>query len=417
MENFLSLGVALAVGLLIGVERGWHERTAEEGSRIAGIRTFGLIGLLGGLWALVAEQLGELLLGFAFITFAIVIIFAHWQAVLVRKDVGITTVVAALITFALGALAVRGYLTISAAAAVVTATLLSLKPVLHRWLRHLEPAELYGALKLLLISVVLLPVLPNKGYGPWEALNPYAIWWLVVLIAGLSFTAYFAMKIAGPRRGIILTSLLGGMVSSTAVTLSFSRIGKHGVLSRLLAAGVIAASATMFPRILLEVAVVNPQLLPHLVLPLGVMTLIAYAGAGWFWFRQADGNELAEPPLRNPFELLPALQFGLLLALVMLLSKAFYAWLGEQGIYLLTVLSSVGDVDAIVLSLARMAEVELADELAARAIVLAAVINTVVKGGLVFLVAGGKMGWRVAVVFLCTLAAGSGTLFFPYFFS
>ncbi len=414
METFLSLGVALAVGLLIGIERGWHERAAEEGSRIAGVRTFGLIGLLGGLWALVAEQLGELLLGFAFVTFAIVIIVAHRQAVLIRKDVGITTVVAALITFALGALAVRGYLAVSAAVAVVTATLLSLKPVLHRWLRRLEPAELYGALKLLLISVVLLPVLPNRGYGPWQALNPYAIWWLVVLIAGLSFAAYFAMKIAGPRRGILLTSLLGGMVSSTAAALSFSRIGKRGVLSGLLAAGVIAASATMFPRILLEVAVVNAQLLPHLLLPLGVMTVIAYGGAGWLCFRQGGGNELAEPPLRNPFELLPALQFGLLLALVMLASKAFYTWMGEEGIYLLTVLSSLGDVDAIVLSLARMARTELADELAARAILLAAAVNTVVKGLLVFLVAGGKMGWRVAIVFLLTLAAGGATLLYLF---
>ncbi len=417
MEIFLSLGVALAVGLLIGIERGWHERAAEEGSRIAGVRTFGLIGLLGGVWALVAEQLGELLLGFAFVTFAVVIVVAHWQAVLVRRDVGITTVIAALITFALGALAVRGYLTVSAAVAVVTATLLSLKPVLHRWLRHLEPAELHGALKLLLISVVLLPVLPNKGYGPWEALNPYAIWWLVVLIAALSFAAYFAMKIAGPRRGIILTSLLGGVVSSTAVALNFSRIGRRGAMSRLLAAGVIAASATMFPRILFEVAVVNPRLLPHLVLPLGLMTLIAYGGAGWFWFRQGDGNDLAEPPLRNPFELLPALQFGLLLAAIMLLSKAFYAWLGEEGIYLLTIFSSLGDVDAIVLSLAKMAQVELSEELAVRAIVLAAVVNTVVKGGLVFLVAGVKMGWRVAVVFLFALAGGGAALLLPYPFS
>ncbi len=406
LELLLSLGMALVVGLLIGVERGWHERSVEEGSRIAGIRTFGLIGLLGGLWALVAEQLGEVLLGVAFAAFAVLIIIAHLQAVIVRKDIGITTVVAALVTFALGALAVRGYMTVSAAVGVVTASLLSLKPVLHRWLKRLEPSELYGALKLLLISVVLLPVLPNKDYGPWEALNPYAIWWLVVLIAGLSFAAYFAMKIGGASCGIMLTSLLGGMVSSTVVTLSFSRMGRNGIFYRLLAAGVIAASATMFPRILLEVAVVNPALLPDLVLPFGLMTLVSFAGAYWFWSTQKNRSDIVEPPLRNPFELVPALQFGLLLAVIMLLSKALYAWLGEGGIYLLTVLSSIGDVDAIVLSLAHMAQGELADELAVRAIVLAAVVNTLVKGGLVFAVAGRKMGWRVALAFLFTLLAG-----------
>lgn len=414
MDELLALAVALAVGLLIGTERGWHERSGEEGSRIAGIRTFGLIGLLGGLWALVAQQLGELLLGIAFAVFALLVIVAYVRAVTLRGDVGITTVIAALVTFALGALAVRDQMGVAAAVAVVTASLLSLKPVLHRWLRHLEPSELYGALKLLLISVVLLPVLPNQSYGPWEALNPYAIWWLVVLIAGLSFAAYFAMKIGGARRGIMLTSLLGGMVSSTAVTLSFSRMGRSGALPRLLAAGVVVASATMFPRILLEVAVVNPALFPDLVLPMGAMTVVAYGGAWWFWRSQRDGSTIAEPPLRNPFELLPALQFGLLLALIMLASRALYAWLGEGGIYLLTVLSSIGDVDAIVLSLARMAQGDLEGALASRAIVIAAMVNTLVKGALVFAVAGSGMGWRVGVVFLGVLVAG-GVSVWPLF--
>ncbi|HFC54004.1 MAG TPA: MgtC/SapB family protein [Gammaproteobacteria bacterium] len=410
MDELLSLAVALAVGLLIGTERGWHERSGEEGSRIAGIRTFGLIGLLGGLWALVAQQLGELLLGVAFAAFAILVMVAYARAVALRHDVGITTVMAALVTFALGALAVRGQMGVAAAVAVVTASLLSLKPVLHRWLRHLEPSELYGALKLLLISVVLLPVLPNRGYGPWQALNPYAIWWLVVLIAGLSFAAYFAMKIGGTRKGIMLTSLLGGMVSSTAVTLSFSRLGRNGDLCRLLAAGVVAASATMFPRILLEVAVVNPALLPHLLLPMGTMTLVAYGGAWWLWRSNRDGSNVTQPPLRNPFELLPALQFGLLLALIMLASRALYAWFGERGIYLLTALSSIGDVDAIVLSLARMAHGELEGELSIRAIVLAAMVNTLVKWVLVFAVAGRVMGWRVGAVLGPVLLGGAVSL-------
>lgn len=185
------------------------------------------------------------------------------------------------------------------------------------------------------------------------------------------------------------------------------------MLYRLLAAGVIAASATMFPRILLEVMVVNPSLLPQLLPPLGVMTVVSYGGAYWSWSRQKVNSEIVEPPLRNPFELLPALQFGLLLAVIMLLSKAAYVWLGQKGIYLLTILSSLGDVDAIVLSLARMAQGELSGELAVRAIALAAMVNTLVKGGLVFAIAGGRMGWRVALVFLVTLFAGAVLLFFP----
>ena len=187
-------------------------------------------------------------------------------------------------------------------------------------------------------------------------------------------------------------------------------MGRGGTLSRLLAAGVVASSATMFPRILLEVAVVNPALFPQLLLPMGSMTVVAYGGAWWLWRSERGGGDIAQPPLHNPFELLPALQFGLLLALIMLASRALYAWFGEGGIYLLTVLSSMGDVDAIVLSLARLAQDDLDGTLASRAIVIAAMVNTLVKGVLVFAVAGGAMGWRVGAVFLGVLLTGGGFL-------
>jgi len=176
MEQLTDLGIALALGLLVGIERGWQERTSEEGSRVAGIRTFGLLGLLGGLWALLAETMGDLLLGVSFMALTAVLIAAYLSDRRSARDIGITTLVAGLVTFVLGALAVRGQAHIAITGAVITVTLLSLKPTLHRWLRHLEPADFYAALKLLLISVVLLPVLPNRGYGPWAALNPYQVW-------------------------------------------------------------------------------------------------------------------------------------------------------------------------------------------------------------------------------------------------
>jgi len=413
MELFISLGLALAVGLLIGVERGWHERSAAEGTRIAGVRTFGLLGLLGGLWGLLAEVMGEILLGFAFAAVAAVMIIAHIRDTRVDRDYGITTVVAALVTFALGALAVRGYQGVAAAGAVIAATLLSLKPVLHRWLQRLEASELYAGLKLLLISVVLLPVLPNRGYGPWQALNPYEIWWLVVLIAGISFVGYFAMKFAGTGRGIMLTGLFGGTVSSTAVTLNFSRLGRKKTLQRMLSAGVLVAAATMFPRIMLEVAVVNPAILPPLVLPLGLMTLVTYGGAAWFWRQRRVEADTGELPLRNPLELISALQFGLLLVAVMLLAEAFRAWLGETGVYLVAAISGISDVDAITLSLARMARADLSGEVAARAIVLAAMVNTLVKGLLVIFIAGRGMGMRVAPVFVATVLLGGLVVWMP----
>ena len=179
VDTILSLGLALALGLLIGLERGWKERTAAEGSRIAGIRTFGLIGLLGGLWEILARGVSEILLGFAFLAFALLMVISHVAEARESKDYGITTLIAALITFVLGALSVRGHHTVAGASAVVTTIFLSLKPLLHSWLQNIEANELTAALKLLLLSAVILPVLPNQGYGPWQALNPYELWWPV----------------------------------------------------------------------------------------------------------------------------------------------------------------------------------------------------------------------------------------------
>jgi len=411
MDPLLNLGIALAVGLMIGIERGWQERRAEEGSRVAGIRTFGLIGLLGGLWALLADDLGELLLGLAFLALSLVLILAYRQGQKEGRDVGITTVIAALVTFALGAFAVRGNASLAAAGAVTTTVLLSLKPTLHRWLRRLEAREFYAALKLLLISVVLLPVLPNQGYGPWGVLNPYHIWWMVVLIAALSFAGYIAMKAVGTERGILFTGLLGGLASSTATTLTFARMARHSSqLGQVLAAGTLVASATMFPRVLVEVAVINPQLLPVLVPPLGLMTLVTIAYGLWLWHRHRSQPATGRLPLHNPLELMSALQFGLLLSFILVLAEAFRAWLGEPGIYLLALVSGIGDVDAITLSMARMSTIDLPQAVAARAILIATLTNTLTKGLLVVSIGGREMGRSFVPGLLLVLAAGGAFL-------
>lgn len=412
MELFQQLAVALAVGLLIGIERGWHEREAGEGHRIAGLRTFGLIGLLGALWALLAAEMGELVLGLGFLAFAILIVAAHVLDTRSDRDYGITTAVAALVTFALGALAARGHLTIASASAVVVATLLGLKPMLHQWLEKMEQRELYAIFKMLLISVVLLPVLPDESYGPWQALNPYEIWLLVVLIAGISFAGYFAVKLAGSRRGIAITGLFGGLASSTAVTLSFARLGRQNLSAQtLLAGGVILAAGTMFPRMLLEVSVVNRALLPSLFVPLVTMTVVSYLAVPLLLLRSKHEGQLRTVPIRNPFELLPALKFGLLLVAVMLAAKGFEQFFGESGLYAVAAISGITDVDAITLSVARLARDGLDNDVAAQAIVIAACVNTMVKGVMVSVICRGAMSWQVMVTFILTvLFGGSLTL-------
>ena len=190
------MAVALAIGVLIGLERGWHGRDEAEGQRVAGMRTFALIGLLGAGSSLLALQLGEIFLGFAFASVAAVMTLFRLRAAAETKDYGATTIIAGLLTFALGALAMRGELGLAASVGVVAALLLGVKPGLHRLLLKIDYEELLAVLKLLAMSVVLLPVLPNRGYGPWQMLNTYEVWLMVVLICSISFVGYLGIRIS-----------------------------------------------------------------------------------------------------------------------------------------------------------------------------------------------------------------------------
>ncbi len=407
--NLSRLALALAIGLLAGLERGWQKRNEPEGSRVAGFRTFGLIGLLGGLWALLAgSQTWVLAMGG--IALALLLAAGYRAGADARGDLGLTTEVAALAVFALGALAVRGHTLEAAAGGVVMTGLLSLKPLLHRWLGHLNESELLAAIQLLLISIVVLPNLPDRGFGPWEALNPRHIWWMVALIAGISFAGYVSGKVLGPRGGIAATSLLGGLVSSTAVTLSMARLDQVNPKGwRLHAAGVVIASAVMFPRILLEVSVVNHDLLGGLVPSLTAAALIAFLGA-WLLLRFPGEHPASPSSLKNPMELGAALFFGALLAVVTLAAVALRHWLGDAGVYLTSAAAGLMDVDATTLSLARLAGEGMDPEVASRGILVAAGVNTVSKAVMAAAISGGRLGWACAGILGAALAAGAAVL-------
>jgi uncharacterized membrane protein (DUF4010 family) len=410
--EFRNLLIALAVGLLIGLQRGWSERGGEEGSRVAGIRTFGLISLLGALWQLLSAAHGPLTLAAAFGAFALLIVAGAVLEIRGKGNYSITTPVAALIAFALGALAMAGYLALAAATSVLTTVLLGLKPVLHGWLRRLEPQELNAAFMLLLISVVLLPVLPDRTYDPWQALNPYKIWWMVVLISAISFSGYFAIKTVGAGKGVLLTGLFAGLASSTAATLSLSRLAKkQPALHRIATAGVCAASATMFVRMLVVVGFVQPALLPSLAAPLLTMAGVGYLSL--YWLLRSGCGELEEQamlPLDNPFEFGVALRFGALLAFILLLTRIFSEQYGSAGLYLLAGLAGASDVDAVTLSIAPLAGESLSMGTATHAIVLAAAANTIVKGLLAAFIAGGAMARLVGGIFALSLLSGFGVL-------
>jgi uncharacterized membrane protein (DUF4010 family) len=411
----LTLVIALAIGLLVGLERGWHGRREAEGARVAGVRTFGLIGLLGGLSALLAGHLHIAVVAVGFAAVAAALTAGYVFAARRSGDVSITSLVAGLVTYVLGAAAVLGFPAEAGAAAVVTTILLGYKPELHHWLEIIEQRELRAALQLLLISVVVLPILPDRGFGPWQALNPYEIWWMVVLIASISFAGYFAIRIAGPGRGIAFTGLFGGLASSTALTLHLSRLGRSKPeLTPVVTTGILLACGTMFPRVVVVASLVERRLFLPLLAPAAAMAAVIYGVAlvqGRRALRDSDGAGAA---FGTPLELRAAIGFGILLVAVMLLGEALKRWLGTAGLMGLAAASGIADVDAIALSLARMARGDLALSTASLGIVVAAIVNTVFKVGLVLGVGGRRIAMQVgAPLLLGSVAAAAAVLLVP----
>jgi uncharacterized membrane protein (DUF4010 family) len=396
LENFKLLGIALAIGLLIGLERGWHARDRVEGMRVAGLRTYGMISLLGGLSGILAQQVDALLMGFVFLGLTSVLLLAYGKSVSKLADLSITSIIASLITFTLGALTVFGHITLASASAVVITSLLGFKPLLHGWLKKLEQEELNATLKLLLISVVMLPILPNQGYGPWAAFNPYHIWLMVVLIAAISYLGYFAIRITGKQHGPLLTGALGGLVSSTAVTLNLSRLSKQQPnMENVLAAGILTACATMFARTLLLTSVMNPTLFRVLLPALLVMALFTYSVAFLLWRNRREFKAIDEITLENPFQLAMAIKFGAFLVLIMLLSKLLKQYFGDTGTYFLAAASGLADVDPITLSMSQMSKEGMEVSVAAKAILIAVSVNSGIKSIFSWVIGGRALALRV----------------------
>ena len=405
------MAIALAIGLLIGLERGWEYRELPEGGRVAGIRTFGLISLIGAIAVQLWGPEHDLFLSASILGVALLMGLGFWRETAIEKDVSATTGIAALLTLGLGALAGAGQLAVAASVAVVITLLLGFRIELHRLVRHIERQELSATLRLLLISVVLLPVLPNRGFGPWSAINPYQIWWMVVMISALSYLGFFAMKLLGEQRGVLVTGLLGGMISSTATTLTLAPIAKKSEETReVVAAAVVAASAVMFPRMLIIAAIVAPQLLRPLAPPMIAAALVSFAAATRYAWqsRNADFADAGQKlGTRNPLDLWFATKFGVLLALIMILTRAAKQDLGNQGLFAVSGISGLADVDAITLSAASMFNQGQVKSLTAVVVILIpAAVNTLVKPALMTALAGARASIRVWVALLAALIAG-----------
>lgn len=399
----VGLAIAFALGALIGIQRGWQYRERPSGQRVAGIRTHALVGLFGGLSVALSQQLGPWTFNLALASVAILAVAGYRAQATEYHDYSITGAVGLLLTFVFGALAVMGQVAIAATSAVITALVLDNKDEIHGALLRLRDNELDAGLKLLLISVVVLPLLPNQGFGPDDVVNPYEVWWMVVMIASISFVGYFAMRLGGAEKGVLFTSLFAGLSSSTALTLHFSRLARDdGDLRRLLGAGLLLGCAVMFPRVLVYCMLINRALLAELAAPLLTMMLALLVPALLIWWRQHHIAPVKPFAGRqNPLDLKAAFGFALLLVLVLVATEVMKNWMGDRGIYLLAALSGAADVDAITLSLTRLSQQGLNAHTAVIGIVLAAAVNNLVKTAMAGGIGGlGFLAWIIGPMLL-----------------
>jgi uncharacterized membrane protein (DUF4010 family) len=406
----LNLLASLAVGLLIGIERGWSQRERNEGDRVAGLRTFSLVGLLGGILVLVSDPLNGWALPGATVGLSLLLAVAYRESARASGNLSITTAVALLLTLLLGAAAMHGYVAIALASAVVAAILLDLKSTLHRWLRLIEHRELAAALQLLVLTVVILPNLPNAGFGPYNAINPYQLWWAVVLIAGLSLAGHFAMRVTGYERGLFFTGILGGLASSTAATLSLARLSRNQPrLFRMAEAGALAASGIMYFRIFILLATIEPALLKSFGAALVVTGIVLLLMGVWHWrgaLKQplSDGEDI---PIAS-FDLSSALVFGAFLGAMAVAVPAAKEWLGTSGIYTVSALSGLLDVDAIVISIARIHRSgAIPGGVAIISLCLAILANMLTKVVIAWVAGGRAIGARVMQGYGFALLAGA----------
>jgi uncharacterized membrane protein (DUF4010 family) len=404
----LRFGAALGLGLLLGLER---ERKRDAELLFGGIRTFALIALLGAVAAFMEREIDQGWLILAVFVALSALVIVSYATTAARGELGITTEVTALLAFIAGALCGWDKVGVASVTTVVCLLLLTLKDFLHGLARRVELADVEATLKFAVISVIILPLLPNETFGPppVDVINPYKIWLMVVLIAGLNFLGYLLVKILGNEHGFLLTGVLGGLVSSTAVTLSFSqRSRQEPAMSSAFVLAIVVAWTIMFLRVVVMVGVVNRALAASLALALGCMAAAGLVVSLVLWRRSRTHEKGVVTAGANPFELSEAIKFGLLFGLVTIVAKAAQTYLGAAGLYLAGALAGLTDVDAISLSMANLAAANPESlVVAARTIVIAVLANTLVKAGMAVFMGAPALRRTIVLAMVFLLFAGA----------
>lgn len=383
-EPWWRFGFALVIGALIGLEREFYQQK-EDAPDFAGIRTFSLIALMGSVSTFLANEFGFILAALA-LGGLILMTTVSYSGALVRSrsETGITTEVAAILTFLFGVLVMGDHALVAIALAVITSLLLTLKGKLHGFIRNMSSEDIHVTLQFALVAAVILPLLPNRTFDPWGVLNPFQIWLMVVFVSGIGFSGYVLMKILGPSQGINLMGVLGGLASSTATTISLSSASReYPHMAQHYARGVVIASTVMFPRVLFLILVIYPPLAFRVFIPLAFMWITGLFYIFIIQKRKLVNTETIHPDFKiaNPLKLFTAIKFGLLFAVVLIVVELSQTFFGSSGVYLTSFITGLTDVDAITLSVTRLARnSQMSSDVAGIAVVIAALMNTVSKG-------------------------------------
>ena len=400
-----SFATALGIGLLVGMER---ERRPDSA---AGLRTFALVAMLGCLFALLTEKTGgPWMLVVGLLVISVAMVASNFSAQQEEKFRGFTSEAAIIVTYGLGAAVWFGYATLAVMLAIATTVLLYFKAELRDISEKMTPKDINSILQFAVLSLVILPILPSQDYGPYNALNPRQIWWMVVLISGLALAGYLALRIVGARHGAALLGIFGGLASSTATTMMFSRHARElGHLVRMAAIVILIANVMVMIRLGLVSSVVAPALITQIaiVFACGIVPGVLMSLYGWKILNAA--GDLPLPEVKNPTELKTAISFGLLYAVVLLASAWLQDIAGNKGLYIVALASGLTDADASVLSTLRMFNLEkISSDEAGIAVTLALMANLVFKIGLVITIGGGKLA-RHALPGLFAIGAGLAT--------
>ncbi len=436
---FLQFLLALGIGAIIGLEREIIHQKYKVND-FAGVRNFTLIALFGAILSYISITLLNSLVLFlaGFIPFTLLVIAAYIISAQQTKRINITTAITSIITFVLGAMTTIDHdnnLRITAVIlAVLVAGLLAVREQLHSFAKKTKMIELFAAIKFALITLVVLPFLPNKNYtlldiplinsflqnfptiiptiNQLNIFNPYMIWLLVVFISGLSFVGYVLIKTIGVNKGIGITSLLGGLVSSTAVTLTLAQKSKKSNIIKPFIFGIILANSIMLVRVLIEVMVINPLLLPFIIIPVGAMSLVGFLSAFTIFFSKKHKKVKEKIDVKSPLAIFPAIKFAIFFIFILIFSRLLSIIFGSQGIYVVSILSGFADVDAITITLSSLSATKVIEsQIAAVGITLAAASNILAKGVITHIFGAKKVAMLIYSIFALVLITGLLALF------